>query len=104
MAGWLKTLPHFAPLSDAQARWPRCATLYASQTVTVCTQAVTVCTQAATLFNAQRVKLAQNTESISFAAGEVIQREGDSTWLGLDLANPNPTPGPNPNPNPNPKP
>ena len=97
MAGWLKTLPHFAPLSDAQARWPRCATLYVSQ-------AVTVCTQAATLFTAQRVKLAQNTESISFAAGEVILREGELTWLGLELANPNSTPGPNPNPNPNPKP
>ena len=90
MAGWLKTLPHFAPLSDAQARWPRCATLYASQAVT--------------LFTAQRVKLAQNTESISFAAGEVILREGELTWLGLELANPNSTPGPNPNPNPNPKP
>ena len=71
-------------------RGGRAATLYVSQAVT--------------LFTAQRVKLAQNTESISFAAGEVIQREGDSTWLGLDLANPNPTPGPNPNPNPNPKP
>ena len=44
VAGWLKTLPHFAPLSDAQ-----------------------------------RVKLAQNTESTSFAAGEVILREGDPT-------------------------
>ena len=74
MAGWLKTLPHFAPLSDAQARWPRCATLYASQAVT--------------LFTAQRVKLAQNTESISFAAGEVIQREGDPTCLGFRISSP----------------
>ena len=66
MAGWLKTLPHFAPLSDAQARRPRCATLYAYDRMYAGCNPIT----------SQRVKLAQNTESISFAAGEVILREG----------------------------
>jgi hypothetical protein len=115
VAGWLKTLPHFTSLSDAQARWPRCAPLF----VTVSAQAVSAQAVSAQAVSAQavsaqavsaqavsaqavpppvttqRVKLAQNTESISFAAGEVILREGDPTWLGLALAQPEPSPNPN---------
>ena len=95
VAGWLKTLPHFTSLSDAQARWPRCAPLF----VTVSAQPVSAQAVSAQAVpppvTTQRVKLAQNTESISFAAGEVILREGDPTWLGLALAQPEPSPNPN---------